>query len=276
MDQQHIDDINRFFGYASDKYTNTMGSALDAARVIDIPQYEWPTDREVLVFTNGQKIIPVPVKSESAHATVDKGGRASVIELYMDLYAQLKADAPDKPVYNIHNHPSYGLSQLQDIGYDKSYPGMKTEEDARAMGSVPSPGDLKTWNGILRAFSSGGIHHMKYNETVVYQRQRDVDRATHLIVKDTRPDIGLEGDDDLFFLGDFTPRYSLILAPEGVTADPTQHEIDIPFDQWQEFKEKVGNDIDYSRITFRNPDVQEDSVDLCIPMLNEYSKLFNN
>lgn len=253
--------------------------ALDEQRVVDMPVYDWPKDREELVLTNLQTTIPIPVRSEADHASVDKGGYATFLEFYLDMYAKVKETAPDLPVYNIHNHPSYNKKQVDDLHLPFS---VANDEEAYAVGSTPSLGDLNTWSkGALSILTRGGIHHMRYNETVVYQQERDIDRATHFIVKDTwfTPSSGNE-EDDIFFLIPDGPRYQLILAPESVVADEAAGEKDVSFAEWQEFKNSIDNNIDYSRLTYRRPDTEADNEKVSLDdgslILNEFSECSKN
>ena len=212
----------------------------------------FPKDRERELLTNGVETIVLSSEDTEQAQNVswawdeshmDAYGHISAaerIEYLFDKYAAIKATAPEKPVYLMHNHPTYDKQSLNDPSLDKdfvSHHHFNQESDYDTIGSIPSSNDVQNWLP-LRSLVTPAIYHQRENVVAAYIEDMDVAHSTHIV---------LEHNEARFspVLGNIPESYSIRLAAEGDNGDPSKGDVTVPFEEWPTAKEKYGDKLTY-------------------------------
>lgn len=212
----------------------------------------FPKDRERELLTNGvESIVLSSPDTESTQDVewawnkehADEKGNISPaerIEYLFDKYAAIKATAPERPVYLIHNHPSYDKQSLRDSTLDQefvSHHHFGQESDYDTIGSIPSGNDVRSWLP-LRGLVTPAIYHQRENVVAAYIEDMDVAHSTHIVLEHHEASFSR-------VLGHFPEYYNIRLAAEGDEGDPSKGDVVVPFEEWPTAKEKYGDKLSY-------------------------------
>lgn len=213
----------------------------------------FPTDKEREILTNGIASIPLSSAETEYEQHVewawnkeheDESGRISSserIEYLFDKYAEIKATAPDRPVYLMHNHPALGKNALDnpdtaDAQFVQHH-HFDQESDYDTIGSIPSNSDIGHWS-TLRSLVTPAIYHQQDNVAAAYMENADVAHSTHIVLEHVAASFSP-------VLGDMPEVYRVRLAAEGDEGDESKGDVVVPFEEWPKAKEKYGDKLSY-------------------------------
>lgn len=218
----------------------------------------FPRDAEAMVLTNGIETVMLSSAATQAKTSTEldadwyKNSHASAAEAnewLFDRYAKIKASAPDRPVYHVHNHPAYTLAELNAPNasdHDKQFMQrltLKEDKDADTIGSVPSRADIETWIDLRNLFT-GAIYHQRQDVFAAYVEKPEVAKATHIVLEYQAPrpvPLSLGG-------GMTAPKHTIRLAPEGDYGDAEKGDVSIEFSEWEQAKDRYKDTLDFWEI----------------------------
>lgn len=160
-------------------------------------------------------------------------------EEWFDLYAQVKASAPDKPVYMIHNHPAYDAQMFQ----QNEHRDLLNPEVHGIVGATPSIGDVGAWSGFTSLFTPA-IYHQREDVFAAYMENPDVAHSTHILLEH------VPESDDMWF-GHMPEYYRVHLAAEGDIGNPERGDVSVEFADWSRAKEQYGDKLSF--LTLQKP-----------------------
>lgn len=112
---------------------------------IDAIKHTFPRLGEGMILTNGEDIFQVQGKQKGDHSfSADDFS-------YFEGIMRLKALKPQLPVYEIHNHPTVESYEQLGIIYEDEH----DRQNQRLASSVPSAGDIRSWNQKYNLVGAG-------------------------------------------------------------------------------------------------------------------------
>lgn len=146
-----------------------MGLDYDVPDWPSLLKQAFPTDREAIIYTNGKHATKIEELS-SSHRQV-----GHTLEQTIDAVMKLKAVDPELPVYEIHNHPTAEVQARRLVSAGTKI-GEDTLQIQRAIASVPSKADIKSWDQTYNLHGAG-IYHQDSNEIRVWTHGAETNRV---------------------------------------------------------------------------------------------------
>jgi hypothetical protein len=214
----------------------TITAAANTRQELDLNiQDMFPSAQEIEILSNGITSVKVS-EGDAMHA----GVVSHTWDEWFDMYAQVKASAPDKPVYMIHNHPAYDAQTFQ----QNEHRDTLNPEVHGIVGATPSIGDVEAWSDFTALFTPA-IYHQREDVFAAYMENPDVAHSTHVLLEHVP-------EENHWLLGYVPEHYRVYLAAEGDIGNPDNGDISVEFADWPRVKEQYGDKLSFLTLQERS------------------------